>query len=77
MKLTDLTIIKAHQGLLKKEFSATSLCKTYLDKIKEKDKEIFSYLTVTKDLALSQAKKSDDLVSKKETYRFFPEFLRQ
>ena len=65
MKLTNLTITKTHQGLLKREFSATSLCKAYLDRIKEKDKEIFSYLTVTEDLALSQAKKSDDLISKK------------
>jgi len=70
MKLTDLTIVKAHQGLLKKEFSAISLCKSYLDKIKEKDKEIFSYLTVTKDLALSQAKKNDDLISKKRNLSF-------
>ena len=70
MKLTDLTIVKAHQGLLKKEFSAISLCKAYLDKIKEKDKEIFSYLTVTKDLALSQAKKNDDLISKKRNLSF-------
>lgn len=67
MKLTDLTIIKAHQDLLKRKFSATSLCKAYLDRIKEKDKDIFSYLTVVEDLALSQAKKSDDLISKKRS----------
>jgi len=63
MKLTDLTIIQAHQGLKKKEFSALELCKAYLEKIKEKDKEIFAFLTVIEDLALSQAKKIDDLIS--------------
>ena len=63
MKLTDLTIIQAHQGLKKKEFSALELCKAYLEKIKEKDKEIFAFLTVIENLALSQAKKIDDLIS--------------
>ena len=63
MELTDLTITKAHQGLIKKEFSALELCKAYLEKIKEKDKEIFAFLTVIEDLALSQAKKVDDMIS--------------
>jgi len=63
MELTELTISQAHQGLIKKEFSALELCKAYLDKIKKKDKEIFSYLTVTEDLALLQAKEIDDLIA--------------
>ncbi len=63
MKLDNLTISKAHQGLIKKEFSALELCKAYLEKIKEKDKEIFAFLTVIEDLALSQAKKVDDMIS--------------
>ncbi len=63
MELTDLTITKTHQGLIKKEFSALELCKAYLEKIKEKDKEIFAFLTVIEDLALSQAKKVDDMIS--------------
>jgi len=63
MKLDNLTISKTHQGLIKKEFSALELCKAYLEKIKEKDKEIFAFLTVIEDLALSQAKKVDDMIS--------------
>ena len=63
MNLTELTISQAHQGLKKKEFSALELCKAYLDKIKEKDKEIFAFLTVNQKSALSQAKKIDDLIS--------------
>ena len=63
MNLTELTINKAHQGLKKKEFSALELCKAYLDRIKEKDKNISAFLTVNEDLALSQAKKIDDLIS--------------
>lgn len=68
MKLIDLTISQAHQGLKKKEFSAVELCKAYLDNIEAKNKEVFSFLTTTKDLALIEAKKIDDLISaNKET----------
>lgn len=63
MNLTKLTISQTHQGLKKKEFSALELCKAYLDKIKKREKEIFAFLTITEDLALSQAKKIDDLIS--------------
>jgi len=63
MNLTDLTISQAHQGLKKKEFSAVELCKACLDNIEAKNKEIFSFLTTTKELALIEAKKIDDLIS--------------
>ena len=63
MDLTRLTIKEAHQGLVKKEFSALELCKAYLDKIKERNQEIFAFLTVNEDLALSQAKRIDNLIS--------------
>lgn len=66
MKLTDLTITQTHQGLKKKEFSALELCKAYLDKIKERDREIFAFLTINAEKALSQAKKIDDLISQKK-----------
>ena len=62
MELTELTITQANQGLLKKEFSALEFCKAYLDRIKEKDREIFAFLTINEDFALSQAKKIDDLI---------------
>jgi len=78
MELTDLTITQAHEGLKKKEFSALELCQAYLDKIREKDKSIRAFLTVfdeatasslalrstraTKDLALQQAKKVDEMI---------------
>lgn len=63
MELTKLTITQTHQGLIKKEFSAIELCQSYLDGIKEKDEKIFAFLMVNKDLALSQAKKIDKMVS--------------
>jgi len=63
MTLTELTITQAHQGLKKKQFSALELCQAYLDKIKKKDKEVHAYLTVNESVALSQAKKIDDLLA--------------
>jgi len=66
MKLDKLTITEIHQGLIKKEFSATELTKTFLNKIGKIDKEIFSYLTVTEELALSQARHVDELLTKGE-----------
>ena len=66
MELTQLTIEQSHQGLIKKEFSALEFCKAYLDKIKEKDKDIFAFLTLTEDSALSQAKEIDEKIKKGE-----------
>jgi len=63
MELRKLTIIKAHEGLKKKKFSALELTKAFLDRIKKIDKEVSAYLTVTEKLALSQARKIDDLIS--------------
>jgi len=81
MALTDLTITQTHEGLMKKEFSALELCKSYLDKIKERDSnppttrqgknintKISAFLTITEDFALLQAKKIDDMIlEKRET----------
>jgi aspartyl-tRNA(Asn)/glutamyl-tRNA(Gln) amidotransferase subunit A len=63
MELEDLTIKKAHQGLIEKEFSVTDLTKTFLERIKKLDKDFRSFLTVTEELALSQSKEIDNLIS--------------
>jgi len=63
VELHKLTITQAHQGLVKKEFSVLELTKTFLERIEEVDKKISSFLTITKDLALLEAKKIDDLIS--------------
>lgn len=64
MDLTNLTIKKTHEGLLKKEFSAVELAQEYFNHIKKTDKEIGAYLCLTEDLAISQAKETDDKISK-------------
>jgi len=64
MKLCELTIKQAHLGLKNQEFSAKELTKAFLSEISLKDKKISSFLTQTKDLALSQAEKVDELISR-------------
>lgn len=66
MELTDLTITQAHQGLIKRDFSALDLCRAHLEIIRKKDKELFSFLTVEEDLAILQAKEVDKIIFSKE-----------
>ncbi|MDI6891253.1 MAG: Asp-tRNA(Asn)/Glu-tRNA(Gln) amidotransferase subunit GatA [Thermodesulfovibrionales bacterium] len=63
MELTELTITQTHEGLIKKEFSALELCQTYLARIKKEDKKISAFLTLCEDLAISQAKEIDEMIS--------------
>ena len=62
MELTNLTIVQAHQGLVKKEFSAIELTKAFLDRIYKEDKKISAFITVNSDLALYEAEKIDELI---------------
>src|SRR3989344_5619174 len=63
MNLSNLTIKETHKGLLRKDFSALDICKDYLKRVKEKNKDIFAFLTVNEDLATFQAKRVDDKIS--------------
>ncbi|MDD2696722.1 MAG: Asp-tRNA(Asn)/Glu-tRNA(Gln) amidotransferase subunit GatA [Candidatus Pacebacteria bacterium] len=66
MEIKELTIKQAHDGLKKKEFSAAELCKSYLDRISKKNREIFSFLEISEDLAMNQAKEVDEMISSKK-----------
>jgi aspartyl-tRNA(Asn)/glutamyl-tRNA(Gln) amidotransferase subunit A len=59
VKLNQLTIKQAHDGLKKKEFSSVELTKAVLGVIKKKDKDINAYLEIIDDLALEQAAEAD------------------
>jgi len=63
MDLKKLTIPEINNGLKNKEFSASELARTYLDKVKSDDDKIHAYLTVTEDLAMAQAKAVDDKIA--------------
>src|SRR5574342_743418 len=66
MQLTNLTIREAHQLLITKQLSSVELTQVMLDRIHEVDKKVKSYVTVTDDLALEQAKKADERIAKGE-----------
>lgn len=68
MKFTDLTIIHAHEGLKKKEFSSKELTLAHLENIKKIDGEIDSYLAITEGLAMKQAEKADEIISRNKNF---------
>ena len=59
-------IRELHEKLINKEISSTDLTNQYFDVIEKKDKDIFAYLTLTKDLALAQATRVDEKIKKGE-----------
>ncbi len=67
MELNQLTIKEAHQGLVKKEFSATELFKACLERIMAvDDTKVHAFLTVTEGLAARQAKVIDERIKQGE-----------
>lgn len=56
MDYTQFTIEKLRSMLDQKEISAVELTQGYLDRIAQYDNTIQSYITVTPELALEQAK---------------------
>jgi len=71
MKITDLTkltISETQEGLKNGEFTSVELTKAFLNRIKEKDKEVSAFITVTEELALKQAARADEMIKNKEIY---------
>ncbi len=64
--LNKLTIKKSHQGLKKKEFSSVELTEAVLNRIKERNPEINSFITITEEMALKQARKTDKKIANSE-----------
>lgn len=60
MDLHTLTISGTKEKLKKKEFSSIELTKTYLDRIEHIEPTLNSFVTVTKEKALEDAKKADE-----------------
>jgi aspartyl-tRNA(Asn)/glutamyl-tRNA(Gln) amidotransferase subunit A len=57
--LTDLTIETALEGLKNKDFTSVELTKAHIDML-DKHKDLYAYITETPDIALKQAKQSDE-----------------
>ncbi|MFA5962313.1 MAG: Asp-tRNA(Asn)/Glu-tRNA(Gln) amidotransferase subunit GatA [Parcubacteria group bacterium] len=59
-------IRELHNKLVNKEITSVDLTQQYFDVIEKKDKDIFAYLTLTKDLALVQARAVDEKIARGE-----------
>jgi aspartyl-tRNA(Asn)/glutamyl-tRNA(Gln) amidotransferase subunit A len=59
-------IRELHEKLISGETTSLKLTEEYFYRIEKKDKEIFSFLTLTKDLALEQAKRADEKIKRGE-----------
>lgn len=66
MIFKNLKIKETRERLIKKEFSAFELINYYLKEIEKKDKEINAFLWINEVSAISQAKKIDEIISKKQ-----------
>ncbi len=64
MTIKNLTIEQAKQGLENKDFSAVELAESYNKAASESKSN--SYITLTPEVALEQAKKSDEKIAKNE-----------
>lgn len=58
--MTDKTIAELHRGFKEKQFSCEEVTKAYLDRIKKLDPKLNSYITVTEELALEEARQTDE-----------------
>ncbi|OQX50711.1 aspartyl/glutamyl-tRNA amidotransferase subunit A [candidate division CPR3 bacterium 4484_211] len=66
MEICDLTLTEALNGLDKKEFSSQELVQSCLQRIDQVEDQLNSFITVTAELALKQARKADRLRSQGE-----------
>lgn len=62
MSLNQLTIVQAHRKIKGREITATELTQSVLDEIKKTNSDINSFITVTDDLALTQAQEIDQRI---------------
>ena len=69
-----LTIQETHEGLKKKEYSVVDLVDAYHSRIKNFDKDINSFVTVTDEIAYKQAKEADRVIKDKgdKAFEEFP-----
>jgi aspartyl-tRNA(Asn)/glutamyl-tRNA(Gln) amidotransferase subunit A len=63
MKLNELTIKQAAEGLKAKKFTSVELTKACLDRIKERNKEVNAFITVSEERALAEAKAADERIA--------------
>ncbi len=60
----ELTIHEAHELLKNKKISSVELTKSYLERIEQVEPKVHALVTITGELALSQAQRADELIAK-------------
>ena len=63
MQLTNLTIREAHDLLTAKKISSVELTQAILQRIHDVDPQVKSYVTVTDELAVEQARQADERIA--------------
>ncbi len=66
MQLNNLTIEEAHKGLAENRFSSLDLTKGCLARIKKIDNKVKSFITITEEKALADAKEADKEISQSQ-----------
>src|SRR6187455_646279 len=62
MDLHEFSLQQAHELLSSRQISSEELTRAYLERIERLDPQIKSYVTVSKDLALEQAREADQRI---------------
>ena len=62
MNLAALTLHEARENLRKREFSALELAEAVFRRISETEEKLHSYITLSRDTALKEAKQADELL---------------
>src|SRR5262249_25065145 len=64
MDLNFLTVESTRVAIRERQVTATSLAENFYKKIEADDKDIHAYLTLSRERAIAQAKRIDDLAGK-------------
>jgi aspartyl-tRNA(Asn)/glutamyl-tRNA(Gln) amidotransferase subunit A len=63
MELHEFSVRETHELLTSRQISAEELTRAYLERVRRLDPEIKSYVTVSEEIALEQAKEADQRIS--------------
>jgi aspartyl-tRNA(Asn)/glutamyl-tRNA(Gln) amidotransferase subunit A len=66
LRMTKYMIRELHEKLINGEITSEKLTLDYFDAIEKKDKDIRAYLTLTREMAIEQAKKVDEKIKRGE-----------
>ncbi|MBR2786578.1 MAG: Asp-tRNA(Asn)/Glu-tRNA(Gln) amidotransferase subunit GatA [Clostridia bacterium] len=66
MDITELTVHELQEKIKNKELTATEITKAYLDRIKEKEKDVNAFITILADEAMEKSKEIDEKIKSGE-----------